>query len=173
MTGQLEKRGASAPQAQGRKLTGYAAVFDQPAEIAGFVEVIKPGAFAASLAAGRDIVALVDHQPSKILGRTRSGTLRLREDAKGLAFEIDVPDTSAGRDLLALAERGDLGGCSFGFTVPEGGQRWDQGKRREITRAVVHEISIVHAWPAYSGTSVEARQKAPRLARARRFMETV
>ncbi|MDR2726011.1 MAG: HK97 family phage prohead protease [Candidatus Adiutrix sp.] len=172
MTGQLEKRGASAPQAQGRKLAGYAAVFDQPADVAGFVEVIKPGAFRDSLA-DRDILAMIDHQPSKILGRTKSGTLRLWEDARGLAFEIDLPDTSAGRDLLALAERGDLGGCSFGFTVPEGGQRWDQGKRREITRAVVHEISIVHAWPAYSGTSVEARQKAPRLAQARRFMETV
>lgn len=172
MTGQLEKRGASAPQAQGRKLTGYAAVFNTPAEIAGFTEVIKPGAFKDSLT-GRDIVAMVDHKPTKILGRTKSGTLRLWEDKKGLAYEIDLPDTTEARDLLVLAERGDLGGCSFGFTVPQGGQRWAQGKRREITHATLHEISVVHAWPAYSGTSVEARNKAPRLAQAQRFMETV
>jgi len=173
MTGQLEKRGASAPQAQGRKLTGYAAVFNTPADIAGYTEVIKPGAFSKSLEPGRDIVAMIDHKPTKVLGRTKSGTLRLWEDQKGLAYEIDLPDTTEARDLLAQVERGDIGGMSFGFTVPQGGQRWAQGKRREITQATLHEISVVHAWPAYSGTSVEARNKAPRLAQARRFMETV
>ena len=172
MTGQLEKRGASVPQAQGRKLTGYAAVFNSPAPIAGFTEVIRPGAFKASLA-GHDIVAMIDHQPGRILGRTKSGTLRLREDEKGLAYEIDLPDTSEARDLLALAERGDLGGMSFGFTVPEGGQRWAGNKTRELTRVDLHEISVIHAWPAYNGTSVEARHKAPKLAQARRYMETV
>jgi len=173
MAGQLEKRGASAPQAQGRKLTGYAAVFDSPAHIAGFTEVIKPGAFRDSLTERRDIVAMIDHNPSKILGRTKSQTLRLWEDEKGLAYEIDLPDTTEARDLLALAERGDLGGMSFGFVVPEGGQRWQEGRRREIINATLHEISVVHAWPAYAGTTVEARQKDPRTAQARLFLETL
>lgn len=170
MAGQIEKRGASAPQAQGRKLTGYAAVFDTPANIAGFVEVIRPGAFRDL---NRDIVAMIDHDPKQVLGRTKSGTLRLREDAKGLAYEIDLPDTTQARDLLVQVERGDIGGMSFGFTVPEGGQTWSEGRRREINRATLHEISVVHSWPAYSGTSVEARQKDPREAQVRLFLETL
>jgi uncharacterized protein len=52
-----------------------------------------------------------------VLARTRSGTLRLAEDSKGLAFDLDVPNTSFGRDVLELAERGDIGGASFAFTV--------------------------------------------------------
>ncbi|MGL6086999.1 MAG: HK97 family phage prohead protease [Enterobacterales bacterium] len=172
MKGQLEKRGASAPQAQGRKLTGYAAVFNRPAQIAGFTEVIRPGAFKDSLAGGRDLLALVDHNREKILGRTKSGTLRLREDDKGLAYEIDLPNTALAGDLLALAERGDLGGMSFGFTVADGGERWT-GKDREIIKAELYEVSVVHAWPAYGGTSVEARNKTPRLNQAKRFMATV
>jgi HK97 family phage prohead protease len=173
MSGQLEKRGASAPQAQGRTLTGYAALFDRPAPIAGFTEVIRRGAFRDSLP-GRDILALADHDPKRVLGRTKSGTLRLWEDETGLRYEIAVPDTTEGRDILALAERGDLGGMSFGFTVPEGGQRWAGAKTRELVKVELHEISVVRAWPAYGGTTVEARAKvAPRLAQARRYMETV
>src|SRR5690606_31412235 len=101
-------------RAKGRRLEGYAATFNNPADIGGrFVETIAPGAFATSLRAKGDILALVDHDPGRVLARTRSGTLRLAEDARGLAFDLDVPDTSAGRDVLALAERGDLGGMSF------------------------------------------------------------
>jgi len=157
--------------AHGRKLVGYAAVFGTDARVADFTEVILPGAFKGSLA-GRDVVALVDHDPGRLLARTKSGTLRLEEDAKGLRFELDAPDTQEGRDILTLAERGDLGGMSFGFTVPNGGEVWS-GKRRELRAVTLHEISVVHSWPAYSGTSVQARAKCPRLAAALRFLETV
>jgi len=157
--------------ASGRKLGGVAAVFDVEARVADFTEVIRPGAFKGSLA-GRDVVCLIDHDPCRLLARTKSGTLRLEEDAKGLRFELDLPDTQEGRDILTLAERGDLGGCSFGFTVPKGGEVWN-GKRRELRTVTLHEISVVHSWPAYSGTSVQARSKCPRLAAALRFLETV
>ncbi|WP_302413050.1 HK97 family phage prohead protease [uncultured Desulfovibrio sp.] len=157
--------------APGRKLVGYAAVFGQKTRISDFTEVIKPGAFAASLK-GRDILALVDHDPARLLARTKSGTLRLEEDSKGLRFELDVPDTTEGRDLLALAERGDLGGMSFGFTVGRSGERWD-GKKRELRAVTLHEISVVHAWPAYEGTTVEPRAKRPRLERAKMWMKTI
>jgi HK97 family phage prohead protease len=157
--------------ASGRKLTGYAATFGTEASLPGFTEVIRPGAFRASLA-GRDVLALIDHNPSRLLARTKSGTLRLEEDAKGLRFELDVPDTQEGRDMLTLAERGDLGGMSFGFTVPPGGESWN-GKKRELRSVTLHEISIVHSWPAYEGTSVQARAKAPKLAAALRFLETI
>lgn len=168
----IERRAVTELRAQGRKLTGYAAIFGEEARIADFSEVIMPGAFTASLN-GRDVLALVDHDPAKLLARTKSGSLRLREDARGLAFELDVPDTQAGRDVLTLAERGDLGGASIGFTVSRDGERWD-GKRRELRAVTLHEISVVSAWPAYEGTVVQARSKLPvRLSLARRYMETV
>lgn len=165
------RRAADLSVAPGRKLTGYAAVFGQETRIADFTEVIHPGSFTASLK-GRDILALVDHDPGRLLARTKSGTLRLEEDSKGLRFELDVPDTQEGRDILTLAERGDLGGMSFGFTVSKGGERWT-GERRELRAVVLHEISVVHAWPAYKGTSVEPRARRPYLTAAQLYLETV
>ena len=64
-----------------------------------------------------------------MLARTKSGTLRLSEDSRGLAFDLDIPDTQAGRDILALAERGDIGGASFGFVATD--EEWS-GQRREV-----------------------------------------
>ncbi|MEN1957220.1 HK97 family phage prohead protease [Luteimonas changyuni] len=156
----IEKRATAGVTANGRKLSGYVAKFDNPTTIGGFTEVVRPGAFAASLASGRDIIALADHDPARVLGRTRSGTLQLQEDGDGLAFTLEVPDTAAGRDLIALAERGDLGGCSFGFVVNAGGDRW-QGDTRELCSVELREVSIVQAWPAYADTEVHLRSLQP------------
>ena len=156
----MEQRAAPAElraDAAGRRLTGYAARFDVPAAIGGFTETIRPGAFAASLASGRDVLALVDHDPARLLGRTGSGTLRLAEDAQGLAFDIALPDTQDARDLLALADRGDLGGMSFGFRAVD--QHWPARDRRELRAVDLHEISVVVGHPAYTQTSVSARAR--------------
>lgn len=144
--------------ASGRTLEGYAAVFGVETRIKDFREVVFPGAFSASM--GRDVLALVDHDPAKVLGRTRSGTLQLKEDSKGLRFSVALPDTTLARDVLEMVKRGDMGGCSFAFNVTPGGETW-QGKRRELRAVTLHEISIVSAWPAYAGTSVQARAKLP------------
>lgn len=154
----IERRASASVTAAGRKLTGYIARFDTEARIGSFTETIKPGAFRASMDSGRDILALADHDPQAVLGRTRSGTLRLAEDAHGLRFELQMPDTQAGRDLVALAERGDLGGCSFGFTVPKGGDAWS-GEHRELRSVELHEVSIVQSWPAYAGTEIALRKR--------------
>lgn len=155
-----ERRALAAEiRAKGRRLEVYAATFDNAASIGGrFVETIARGAFAASLRGRQDILALVDHDTGRVLARTRSGTLRLSEDTRGLAFDLDVPDTSAGRDVLALAERGDLGGMSFGFTAVD---EHRDGDRRELRAVDLHEISVVLAWPAYDGTLVQARAFEP------------
>lgn len=155
----------------GRRLEGYAATFGIEARISDFTETIAPGAFSRSLAGPGDILALVDHDAARLLGRRRSGSLLLHEDSRGLAFLIDTPNTQLGRDVLALAERGDLGGMSFAFTVPEGGERWE-GRRRELRSVDLKEISVVSAWPAYEGTTVYARSAAPRLRAARLWLET-
>jgi hypothetical protein len=146
-----------------RKLAGYAARFGAPAEIEGFTETIRCGAFRASLAKKDDILALVDHDPGKLMARTRSGTLRLSEDARGLAFELDVPSTTLGNDVLAMVERGDMGGMSFGFRVAAGGDHWPDKRTRELRQVELVEVSVVHAFPAYEGTSVAARHRGSRM----------
>jgi len=155
----IEKRFQTAElRAKGRRLEGYAALFGTEAQIGGgMVETIAPGAFANTLTERADILALVDHDPARVLARTKSGTLRLSEDTRGLAFDLDVPDTQAGRDLLALAERGDLAGMSFGFTARD--ESLD-GNRRELRAVDLFEVSVVAAFPAYDGTVINARAKA-------------
>lgn len=150
----LERRAVTELRAAGRRLEGYAAVFNSEADLGSFRERISPGAFGAALAG--DIVAMLDHDAGKVLGRTRSGTLRLTEDSRGLAFSLDLPETQAGRDVLALAERGDLGGMSFGFTIPEGGEEWE-GRTRTLQRVALKEVSVVQAWPAYPDTEIALR----------------
>ncbi len=170
----MERRATIEFRLADRKLTGYAATFGVRAKIADFTETIAPGAFKGSLAGGTDVVALVDHDPGKLLARTRSGTLRLNEDDRGLRFELDLPETQLGRDTLALVERGDIGGASFGFTIPAGGDQW-RGSDRTLLKVNLVDISIVNSWPAYPQTSVSARSHGERrlsLALARRLTES-
>lgn len=173
----LERRFTTELRAAGRRLEGYAATFASTADLGAFVERIAPGAFQGALAG--DVLALLDHDVAKVLGRSRTGTLRLNEDSKGLAFSLDLPDTQAGRDVQALAERGDLGGMSFGFLVPEGGEEWT-GRTRTLRSIDLKEISVVSAWPAYEGTEIalrslqrgnerQRRARALRLAEARQW----
>ena len=152
----IERRGVSGLTANGRTLSGYAAVFNAETRIGGFTESIAPGAFTATLASGRDILALRDHQPDALLGRTSSGTLTLAEDAKGLRFDLKLPDTQPGRDLVALAERGDLGGMSFGFVATD--EAWT-GDKRELRAVDLREISVVQSWPAYQQTEISLRHR--------------
>lgn len=152
--GDMERRAFSEVRASGRRIEGYAATFGSIANIGSFQERIAPGAFRGALS--DDVLALLDHDASKVLGRTRSGTLRLHEDSKGLAFSLDLPDTQAGRDVAQLAERGDLGGMSFGFTVDQDGESW-AGNTRTLHAIDLREISIVSAWPAYPDTEIALR----------------
>ncbi len=176
---QLAPERRSAPievRARGRRLEGYAAMFGVRARVGGVDEEIQSGAFTGSLTSGRDVLALVDHDPARLLARTRSGTLRLSQDSTGLAFDLDVPDTTEGRDVLALAERSDLGGMSFGFAVSPGGETRTNGVR-SLGALTLFEISVVKAWPAYDGTIVTARSsndnRLLRLTHARRYLEAL
>lgn len=139
-----------------RTLVGYAAVFNSPAEIGGWwVETIAPGAFASQV--NEDVRALVDHDTGKVIGRTKAGTLRLSEDAKGLRAEIDLPNTTVGNDLWELVERGDVSGMSFGFSVTK--QEWDDTvdpPKRTILAVELSEVSAV-AFPAYDDTTIGKR----------------
>lgn len=144
-----------ATEEQPSKITGYAAVFNSKTTIGGwFDEVIEPGAFARSLSENGDIRALFNHNWDNVLGRTKSGTLRLEEDERGLKFEIELPNTSVGRDLAESMSRGDINQCSFGFWITE--ENWDYSVEpalRTIKEVELYEISVVSI-PAYDDTEV-------------------
>lgn len=156
----LEVRSTGELRSNGKTLHGYAATYNSEARLGGFVEVIRNGAFRKTLEGGSNIRALYHHQGDALLATTRAGTLRLREDTTGLAFELDLPDTTHGRDLAELVRRGDVAGCSFGFRVREGGDRWsdrgDGDMLRELLAVDLHEITMTHD-PAYQDTTVALR----------------
>jgi len=145
-------------------LVGYAVRWGEVSEPLPFRERFLPGAFAKDLASGRDVLALVGHELSKVLARRSNGTLTLREDEVGLWVEIRPNmETSFAQDLVALVRRGDLKQMSIGFVATE--DRWANdpqvGRVREVLEAELREVSIV-SLPAYTGTSVTTRGKEMR-----------
>lgn len=140
-----------------RTASGYAVLFNNETDIGGYWrEKIAPGAFTKTLAE-RDVVALHSHDSGRVVGRKDAGTLILREDSKGLAFENELPDTSDGRDLAVQIDRGDIPGMSFGFVTRK--QEWDETvdpPLRTIIEADLYEITYT-AFPAYPDTSVGLR----------------
>jgi hypothetical protein len=142
----------------GMSFTGYAAVFNSPSEPLPFTEVIKEGAFKRSLKSRNEIKLFMNHNTDVVLGSTRAGTLKLTEDSRGLLAQAELPDTSAGRDLSVLMQRGDVSSMSFGFSVPPKGDAWSQdGATRELHQVRLHEVSIVTGFPAYEATTASVR----------------
>jgi uncharacterized protein len=151
-----------APTADGTKtLQGHAAVFNRDSsEMYGFTERVAPGAFTATIAAD-DIRALFNHDPNYVLGRNTAKTLRLNEDADGLAFAVDLPDTGFARDLATSIERGDITGCSFGFVTRS--QQWQEFEDGSMLRTLLDcqlfDVGPV-TYPAYPDTDVAVRSLA-------------
>lgn len=153
-----------------RQIVGYAAVFNREAVIAGnFRERVMPGAFRDAIAAS-DVRGLFNHDPSRVLARSKAGTLRVFEDEIGLRYEIDLnANDPEALSLAAKVERGDVSGSSFRFILPRDGQRMDpadgagQLPMRTITR--ISELIDVGpvTFPAYDETTTEARDMAAAL----------
>lgn len=143
-------------------IKGHAAVFNQLSDVIwDFREKIAPGAFAESIEKD-DIRSLWNHDPSLVLGRTKSKTLRLKEDNIGLHIDNDFPDTTYARDYFKLIERGDVDQMSFGFRVLPGGEDWTFENNmaiRTIKKAQLFDVSPV-TFPAYPQTSVSVRTLA-------------
>ena len=147
-----------ATEADGMRFTGYAAVFNSNSEPLPFIERIMPGAFKRSLKSRNEVKLFKNHNMDEVLASTRSKTLRLTEDSKGLLAEATLPDTTAGRDLAVLMKRGDVHAMSFGFSVPSRGDSWsDDGMTRELKEIRLHEVSIVTGFPAYEATTASVR----------------
>lgn len=143
-------------EGDGTTLVGYAIRWGEASQPLPFIERFVKGAFTKSLASGADILALVDHDRSKVLGRRSNGTLELVEDEVGLRVVIRPNlDTTWGRDTLAAVRRGDLRQMSVGFVALR--DEWS-GNERRVLEAELKEVSVV-SMPAYVGTTVSVRSQ--------------
>ena len=152
-------------------IRGYAARYGEwSQDLGGFREQLKPGSMTKVLATNPDCRCLVDHNSSKILARTTSGTLKLWEDSHGLVYEASVAPTQAGRDILASVKRGDITSSSFAFILAPGGDEWrsNNGKQERIITEIggLLDVSAV-TYPAYETATVEAASARAALQRHR------
>ncbi|HCK87181.1 MAG TPA: HK97 family phage prohead protease [Erysipelotrichaceae bacterium] len=140
------------------KIEGYFAVFNSNYEMApGISESIAPGAFQNSLA--NDVRALTNHDTTLVLGRTKAGTLELREDSRGLFGSIKInPNDQDAMNLYERVKRGDVDQCSFGFDIvsEDTEYREDGSVHWTITDLILYEVSCC-TFPAYEETSISAR----------------
>lgn len=141
---------------------GYALKFNKPSrDLGGFIETISPNALdGVDLS---DVRCFLDHDSSKLLGRTISNTLELSIDEVGLKFRCVLPNTTVGRDAMELVKRGDLNQCSFSFTLEDNGDTWYK-EGEQISRNIEHidelfEISLVSI-PAYDDTDVKVASRS-------------
>ncbi len=148
---------------KGGTLRGYAIVWDTPYLMNGFFERVSRDAIqGADLS---DIVCLLNHDVSLVLGRTTAGTLKVGSDSRGLWFETKIPDTPTGNEVRELVERGDLHQCSFSFRLNPGGDSWEQDGSGLPIRTIesfhsIVDVSVV-TYPASPTTSVYVARTAP------------
>jgi HK97 family phage prohead protease len=142
-------------------IEGYFAVFGRETELwPGAFEEIAPGAFDETLS--NDIRALINHDTTLVLGRTKAGTLELKTDNYGLWGRVKInPNDTDAVNLYERVKRGDVDQCSFGFNITSEETDWrDDGTVKwTITGIDLHEVSVV-TFPAYEDTGVQARKEA-------------
>ena len=145
---------------------GHAAVFNSLSEdLGGFREKIQPGAFDDVL--DNDVRAYFNHDPNYLLGRTSAGTLRLSVDEKGLRYELDIPNTTAGRDLKENLRNGNITQSSFAFTIGRDGDSWERNEDGADIRIInkvnrLYDVSPV-SLPAYPSANDLALAKRSNL----------
>lgn len=139
-------------------IDGYFAVFNSVYDIApGMSESIAPGAFSQTLAG--DIRALINHDTTLVLGRTKAHTLLLREDERGLWGDVAInPNDGDAMNLYERVKRGDVDQCSFGFDIirQDTEVREDGSVHWTIREVELYEVSAC-TFPAYEATNISAR----------------
>lgn len=152
-------------QADGKKLIrGYALKFGVRSQLLYdfFYEEIAPGALDETRM--DDVLITLNHNFDKLLGRTTSKTLRLQRDDTGLFYEVEPPNTEAGREALELISRGDITGSSFIFELAVDGDKWtsdEEGRDLRIVRNIkrIYEVGPV-VNPAYLDTEAEVAKRS-------------
>jgi HK97 family phage prohead protease len=172
--GTLRATEVRASKAAGKfELTGRCASYNVSTKIndpaGAFMEQVAPGAFSRSLRENADVKATFNHSADHILGRTKSGTLKLQDSKEGLLFRCVLdPNNSMHRDVHASVARGDHSECSFAFKVPRGGDSWDTTQDengRSIPRRTLKDVDLIDVapavtYPAYGGTATQVSARA-------------
>jgi HK97 family phage prohead protease len=143
-------------EGEGMSFTGYTSRYNSPSLPLPFIETVEPGAWERTLKAKNEVKSFINHNTDLVLGSTRSGTLRLQDDERGLLTHIDLPETTYGRDLAYSTKRGDVSSMSVGMSVVKDEWSSDYTKRR-IIEARLHEVSVVTGFAAFSETTATVR----------------
>lgn len=161
--GSIQKRAGDKPG-----IAGTAIVYGPEYDTGWFKETIKAGAATRALAEKQDVRCLFNHDMNQVLGRTKSGTLVLQDSTSGLNFDCDTdPNTTVGRDVAAMIERGDVDGCSFSFNVRKDtwSDEYDENGRYVTSHRVIEDFDLFDVgpvtFPAYTETSVGIRSCWP------------
>lgn len=142
----------------GNSLVGYAAIWDSPSEPLPYTEFVRRGAFSKTINDGADVRLLIDHAGVP-LARTRSGTLNIEEDDRGLLVEADLdPNNPDAARVISAMRRGDMSQMSFAFRSIK--DSWNEDRSvRELREVQLFDVSVV-TFPAYEQTVAEVRSNA-------------
>jgi HK97 family phage prohead protease len=151
-----------------RVIKGLIPYNTESVDLGGFIEKILPGAFASALEPGADVICLRDHDEKFLMGRSKSGTLKLEDSPEGLRYTVDPPNTQYARDLVESMERGDLDACSFSFVSDRNAEKWGpaEGRNglqlRQLGKVELLEVSPC-SFAAYPASQVSLRNCPPEI----------
>jgi HK97 family phage prohead protease len=156
-------------EGEDRTIEGYGAIFYDGTEASEYrlyddmVERIDESAFARAIKENQDVRGLFNHDPSLVLGRSTSGTMKLSVDKTGLLYVIQKGNTTVANDVAEHLERGDVSGSSFAMVVR--GVEWHQEERNGVTVDVrtIKDVDLFDVgpvtYPAYAGTESGLRSE--------------
>lgn len=148
-------------EGEGNVVEGLAAVFEQPTQMGGYVEVIDRNAFADCDMS--DVILNFNHDGNYLLARTLNGSMQLWVDDNGLNQRSEVIDTTQGKDIMKLVRNRLISKMSFAFVIDRDGQEWSQREDGVDVRRITKIRKLVDCslvvFPAYDGTAVYARSE--------------
>ncbi len=147
-------------------IVGYGAVFYREGDPGTefrigkrWVERISPNALDRAVKED-DVRGLHNHDSNRLLGRTKSGTMKLSVDSRGMFFDIrSDPDSTIHRDTIAAIKRGDLDGSSFAFNVKK--ESYEDLEDGTVLRTIEEVETLFDTgpvtYPAYEGATAGIR----------------
>jgi HK97 family phage prohead protease len=140
------------------RMSGYASLTNSPYPVVDFLgeyqETIQRGAFRDAIQ-NDDVRLLVNHTGIPF-ARTKSGTLTLEEDSRGLHVDANLDGSSPEvQSMVSALKRGDLNQMSFAFQAVR--QSWSNDfSQRNISEVNLFDVSVV-TYPANPATSAAMR----------------
>lgn len=150
----------------GRHISGKAISFDTQSNDIGFIEILHRGCISQELIDSSNIVFLYNHDYNQVIARANKGkgtlNIDLRDD--GVYFDLEVPNTTMGNDLLENIRLGNITQCSFGFNYANEEGAYQDEKIGDVWYRNVYKIGELYdlsavTYPAYDDTYVNTRMQ--------------